>query len=185
MSVFFARARASVLAIVVASAAAVGLAACGGGGGDGIGNGGGGGGGGVGDGGGGGGAPASLEAYFHGAERVAGLQYQYEDGGSGATDARGKFPINQGKTVVFSIGNTEIGTMTVRSDAPQNEIVTPLRIVGNSENQMARETRAVLERAAFDCAWTLTTVTPSLIDLRADRIDLGLRRDCLTIEQSG
>ena len=119
---FFARARASVLAIVVASATAVGLAACGGGG---------------------GGDASSSTAYFHGAARVEGLQYQYESGSSGKTDVRGGFPIEQGKTVVFSIGNTKIGTMTVRSDA-QSEIVTPLRIVGNSENQMARETRAVL-----------------------------------------
>ena len=104
---FFARARASVLAIVVASATAVGLAACGGGGGD---NG-----------------VSGPTAYFHGAARVAGLEYQYEGGGSGETGVRGDFPIEQGKTVVFSIGNTDIGTMTVRSDA-QNEIVTPLHI---------------------------------------------------------
>ena len=138
----FARARVSVLAIVVASATAVGLAACGGGGGDGVGN--------VGNGNGGGGngrggVPNLMNpmAYFHGAERVEGLQYQYKDGNSGETDARGGFQFEQGKTVVFSIGNTKLGTMTVRSDA-QSEIVTPLRIVGNSENQMARETRAVL-----------------------------------------
>ena len=97
---FFARARASILAIVVASATAVGLAACGGGGGGSVGNGGGGG---------GGGAPANLDAYFHGAARVEGLQYQYEDGGSGETDARGRFAIEQGKTVVFSIGETIVG----------------------------------------------------------------------------
>ena len=111
---FFARVRASVLAIVVASATAVGLAACGGGGGGDVRD--------PRDGGG-----LNPTAYFHGAERVAGLEYEYEGGGSGETDTRGGFPIEQGKTVVFSIGNTEIGAMTVRSDA-QNEIVTPLHI---------------------------------------------------------
>ena len=134
---FFARARASVLAIVVASAAAVGLAACGGGGGD---------------------SPqttAGPTAYFHGAARVAGLEYQYEDGGSGETDVRGDFPIEQGKMVVFSIGNTEIGTMTVRSDA-QNEIVTPLHI--GDENRAIEIEQLLI---ALD-----TDTRSELIDLR-------------------
>ena len=131
---FFARARASVLAIVVASATAVGLAACGGGG---------------------GGDASSSTAYFHGAERVAGLEYRYEEGGSGETDVRGGFPIEQGKTVVFSIGNTEIGMMTVRSDA-QNEIVTPLHI---GDKNRAIEIEQLL--IALD-----TDTGPELIDLR-------------------
>ena len=119
---FFARARASVLAIVVASAAAVGLAACGGGG----------------------GGASGPTAYFHGAERVAGLEYRYEGGSSGETDARGGFPIEQGKTVVFSVGEeTPLGTIVFSSNAGR-DFVTPLRIVGNSGDQMARETQAVL-----------------------------------------
>ena len=134
---FFARARASVLAIVVASATAVGLAACGGGGGGGsVGNGGGGGGG-------GGGAPALNPAYFHGAARVEGLQYQYRDGGSGETDARGRFPIEQGKTIVFSVGITPLGTVEFSSDA-RSDFVTPSRIVGNSGDQALRVERLLI-----------------------------------------
>ena len=111
---FFARARASVLAIVVVSATAVGLAACGGGG---------------------GGDASSSTAYFHGAARVEGLQYRYEDGGSGKTDARGRFAIEQGKTVVFSVGEaTTLGTVVFSSDAGR-DFVTPSRIVGNSGDQ--------------------------------------------------
>ena len=132
---FFARARASVLAIVVASATAVGLAACGGGGGD---NG-----------------VSGPTAYFHGAARVAGLEYRYIEGGSGETDVRGGFPIEQGKTVVFSIGNTEVGTMTVRSDA-QNEIVTPLHI--GDEGRAIKIERLLI---AFN-----TDPMTALIDLR-------------------
>ena len=147
---FFARARASVLAVVVVLAVAIGLAACGGGGG---------GGGDVGDGGGaildpirrdgldptiGGGDALILDpmAYFHGAARVEGLQYQYEDGGSGETDARGGFPIEQGKTVVFSVGITPLGTVEFSSDVGR-DFVTPSRIVGNSGDQMEREMRAL------------------------------------------
>ena len=134
---FFARARASILAIVVASATAVGLAACGGGGGGGsVGNGGGGGGG-------GGGAPANLDAYFHGAARVEGLQYQYEDGGSGETDARGRFAIEQGKTVVFSVGETPLGTVEFSSDEGR-DFVTPSRIVDNSDEQAVRVERLLI-----------------------------------------
>ena len=141
---FFARARASILAIVVASATAVGLAACGGGGGDGVGNGGGGGDGiGNGGGGGGGGAPALNPAYFHGAARVEGLQYQYRDGGSGETDARGGFPIEQGKTIVFSVGITPLGTVEFSSDA-RSDFVTPSRIVGNSGDQALRVERLLI-----------------------------------------
>ena len=117
---FFARVRASVLAIVVASATAVGLAACGGGG----------------------GSASGPTAYFHGAARVEGLQYQYEDGGSGETDARGRFAIEQGKTVVFSVGETPLGTVEFSSDAGR-DFVTPSRIVGNSGDQMEREMRAL------------------------------------------
>ena len=119
---FFARARASVLAIVVASATAVGLAACGGGG---------------------GGDPQTTgrpTAYFHGAARVEGLQYRYEDGGSGETDARGGFQFEQGKTVVFSVGITPLGTVEFSSDE-RRDFVTPLRIVDG--DQAARETQAV------------------------------------------
>ena len=109
---FFARARASVLAIVVASAAAVGLAACGGGG---------------------GGDASSSTAYFHGAARVEGLQYQYRDGGGGKTDARGRFAIEQGKTVVFSVGEaTTLGTVVFSSDAGR-DFVTPSRVAGNDQ----------------------------------------------------
>ena len=109
---FFARARASVLAIVVASATAVGLAACGGGG---------------------GGDASSSTAYFHGAARVEGLQYQYRDGGSGKTDARGRFAIEQGKTVVFSVGEaTTLGTVVFSSDAGR-DFVTPSRVAGNDQ----------------------------------------------------
>ena len=118
---FFARVRASVLAIVVASAAAVGLAACGGGGG-----------------------ASSSTAYFHGAERVAGLQYRYESGSSGETDARGGFQFEQGKTVVFSVGEaTPLGTVVVSSDA-ERDFVTPLRFVGNSEDQAVRVERLLI-----------------------------------------
>ena len=147
---FFARARALVLAVVVVLAVAIGLAACGGGGG---------GGGDVGDGGSaildpirrdgldptiGGGDALILDpmAYFHGAARVEGLQYQYEDGGSGETDARGGFPIEQGKTVVFSVGITPLGTVEFSSDVGR-DFVTPSRIVGNSGDQMEREMRAL------------------------------------------
>ena len=120
---FFARARASVLAIVVASATAVGLAACGGGG---------------------GGDASSSTAYFHGAARVEGLQYQYEDGGSGKTDARGRFAIEQGKMVVFSVGEaTPLGTVVVSSDA-ERDFVTPLRFVGNSDDQAVRVERLLI-----------------------------------------
>ena len=113
---FFARARASVLAIVVASATAVGLAACGGGG---------------------GGDASSSTAYFHGAARVEGLQYRYIDGGSGETDARGRFSIEQGKTVVFSVGEaTTLGTVVFSSDAGR-DFVTPSRIVGNDQSTLA------------------------------------------------
>ena len=114
----FARARASVLAIVVASATAVGLAACGGGG----------------------GSASGPTAYFHGAARVEGLQYRYIDGGSGETDARGGFQFEQGKTVVFSVGITPLGTVEFSSDEGR-DFVTPLRIVDG--DQAARETRAV------------------------------------------
>ena len=119
---FFARARASVLAIVVASATAVGLAACGGGG---------------------GGDASSSTAYFHGAARVEGLQYQYRDGGSGETDARGRFAIEQGKTVVFSVGETPLGTVEFSSDA-RSDFVTPSRIVGNSGDQALRVERLLI-----------------------------------------
>ena len=122
---FFARARASVLAIVVASATAVGLAACGGGGGD---------------------SPQTTgrpTAYFHGAARVEGLQYQYRDGGSGETDARGRFPIEQGKTIVFSVGITPLGTVEFSSDA-RSDFVTPSRIVGNSGDQALRVERLLI-----------------------------------------
>ena len=113
---FFARARASVLAIVVASATAVGLAACGGGG---------------------GGDASSSTAYFHGAARVEGLQYRYIDGGSGETDARGRFAIEQGKMVVFSVGEaTTLGTVVFSSDAGR-DFVTPSRIVGNDQSTLA------------------------------------------------
>ena len=122
---FFARARASVLAIVVASTTAIGLAACGGGGG------------GSGD-----GPQTGSTAYFHGAARVEGLQYQYEDGGSGETDARGRFAIEQGKTVVFSVGETPLGTVEFSSDAGR-DFVTPSRIVGNSDEQAMRNEQAV------------------------------------------
>ena len=122
---FFARARASVLAIVVASATAVGLAACGGGGG-----------------GGGDGPQTGSTAYFHGAARVEGLQYQYEDGGSGKTDARGRFAIEQGKTVVFSVGETPLGTVEFSSDEGR-DFVTPSRIVDNSDEQAMRNEQAV------------------------------------------
>ena len=140
---FFARARASVLAIVVASATAVGLAACGGGGGGGVGN--------VGNGNGGGGngrggVPNLMNpmAYFHGAERVEGLQYQYKDGSSGETDARGGFQFEQGKTVVFSIGEaTTLGTVVVSSDA-ERDFVTPLRFVGNNDDQAVRVERLLI-----------------------------------------
>ena len=140
---FFARVRASVLAIVVASATAIGLAACGGGGGDGVGN--------VGNGNGGGGngrggVPNLMNpmAYFHGAERVEGLQYQYKDGSSGETDARGGFQFEQGKTVVFSIGEaTTLGTVVVSSDAGR-DFVTPSRIVGNSDEQAVRVERLLI-----------------------------------------
>ena len=117
---FFARARASVLAIVVASATAVGLAACGGGG----------------------GSASGPTAYFHGAARVEGLQYQYEDGGSGKTDARGRFAIEQGKMVVFSVGETPLGTVEFSSDEGR-DFVTPSRIVDNSDEQAARNEQAV------------------------------------------
>ena len=162
---FFARARVSILAIIVASAVAVGLAACGGGGGDGVGN--------VGN----GTPPPSPPnlnpmAYFHGAERVAGLQYQYEDGSNGETDARGDFPIEQGKTVVFSIGNTEIGTMTVRFDA-QNEIVTPLHI--GDENRAIKIEQLLI---ALD-----TDTGPALIDLR--EIEEGDTDDLFGIQRLG
>ena len=120
---FFARARASVLAIVVASATAVGLAACGGGG---------------------GGDASSSTAYFHGAARVEGLQYQYEDGGSGKTDARGRFAIEQGKMVVFSVGEaTTLGTVVFSSDAGR-DFVTPSRIVANDETQALRVERLLI-----------------------------------------
>ena len=123
---FFARARASVLAIVVASATAVGLAACGGGGGD---------------------SPQTTgrpTAYFHGAARVEGLQYQYRDGGSGETDARGRFAIEQGKTVVFSVGEaTTLGTVVFSSDAGR-DFVTPSRIVDNDEAQALRVERLLI-----------------------------------------
>ena len=126
---FFARARASVLAIVVASATAVGLAACGGGGdvrdprdGGGL----------------------NPTAYFHGAARVEGLQYKYEDGGSGETDARGRFSIEQGKTVVFLVGEaTTLGTVVFSSDA-ERDFVTPSRIVGNSGDQALRVERLLI-----------------------------------------
>ena len=134
---FFARARASVLAVVVAAAAGGGLAACGGGGGDGIGN--------VGNDRNdrnGGGAPVTSRAYFLGANRVVGLQYQYENGGSGVTGARGSFPRESGQTVVFSVGQTRLGTLVFSSDE-ERDIVTPLRIVGDSGGQTARETRAL------------------------------------------
>ena len=120
---FFARARASVLAIVVASATAVGLAACGGGGGDGP-------------------RTTGPTAYFHGAARVEGLQYRYEDGGSGKTDARGRFAIEQGKTVVFSVGETPLGTVEFSSDEGR-DFVTPSRIVDNSDEQAVRNEQAV------------------------------------------
>ena len=123
---FFARARASVLAIVVASATAVGLAACGGGGG-----------------GGGDGPRTGSTAYFHGAARVEGLQYRYEDGGSGETDARGRFAIEQGKTVVFSVGETPLGTVEFSSDEGR-DFVTPSRIVDNSDEQAVRVERLLI-----------------------------------------
>ena len=123
---FFARARASVLAVVVASATAVGLAACGGGGG-----------------GGGDGPRTGSTAYFHGAARVEGLQYRYEDGGSGETDARGRFAIEQGKTVVFSVGETPLGTVEFSSDEGR-DFVTPSRIVDNSDEQAVRVERLLI-----------------------------------------
>ena len=85
---------------------------------------------------------AGPRAYFFGEYRVAGLQYQYENGGGGETNARGGFPIEQGKTVVFSVGQTRLGTLDFSSDA-ERDIVTPSRIVGDSGDQTARETRAL------------------------------------------
>ena len=147
---FFARARASVLAIVVASAAAVGLAACGGGGG-----------------------ASSSTAYFHGAERVAGLQYRYESGSSGETDARGGFQFEQGKTVVFSVGEaTPLGTVVVSSDA-ERDFVTPLRFVGNSEDQAVRVERLLI---ALD-----TDDSDSVINIPAAALTSAT--NLLTIEQ--
>ena len=119
---FFARARASVLAIVVASATAVGLAACGGGG---------------------GGGASGPTAYFHGAARVSGLEYEYEGISSGVTDARGRFPIEQGKTVVFSVGETRLGTVEFSSDDGR-DFVTPSRIVDNDETQALRVERLLI-----------------------------------------
>ena len=147
---FFARARASVLAIVVASATAVGLAACGGGGG-----------------------ASSSTAYFHGAERVAGLQYRYESGSSGETDARGGFQFEQGKTVVFSVGEaTPLGTVVVSSDA-ERDFVTPLRFVGNSEDQAVRVERLLI---ALD-----TDDSDSVINIPAAALTSAT--NLLTIEQ--
>ena len=85
---------------------------------------------------------AGPRAYFLGANRVAGLQYQYENGGSGVTDVRGSFPRESGQTVVFSVGQTRLGTLVFSSDE-ERDIVTPLRIVGDSGGQTARETRAL------------------------------------------
>ena len=149
---FFARARASVLAIVVASATAVGLAACGGGGGD---------------------SASGSTAYFHGAERVEGLQYRYIDGGSGETDARGGFQFEQGKTVVFSVGEaTTLGTVVVSSDA-ERDFVTPLRFVGNNEDQAVRVERLLI---ALD-----TDVSDSVINIPAAALTLAT--NLLTIAQ--
>ena len=112
-------------------------------------------------------------AYFHGAERVEGLQYQYKDGSSGETDARGGFQFEQGKTVVFSIGEaTTLGTVVVSSDA-ERDFVTPLRFVGNNDDQAVRVERLLI---ALD-----TDVSDSVINIPAAALTLAT--NLLTIAQ--
>ena len=170
---FFARARASILAIVVASATAVGLAACGGGG---------------------GGGASGPTAYFHGAERVAGLQYRYEGGSSGETDARGGFQFEQGKTVIFSVGEaTPLGTVVVSSDA-ERDFVTPLRFVGNNDDQAVRVERLLIAldtddsdsvinipAAALTSATNLLTIAQLQVGNRNDGATMGINVGGLTL----
>ena len=86
-------------------------------------------------GGGGGGGVSSSNGTFHASDWVVGLDYTYLDNGeTGKTGAKGAFPLRSGQTVVFSIGNVTLGTLSSVSDASE-DFITPTRI--------GDETRAV------------------------------------------
>ena len=88
-----------------------------------------------GGGGGGGGGVSSSNGTFHASDWVVGLDYTYLDNGeTGKTGAKGVFPLRSGQTVVFSIGNVTLGTLSSVSDASE-DFITPTRI--------GDETRAV------------------------------------------
>ena len=88
-----------------------------------------------GGGGGGGGGVSSSNGTFHASDWVVGLDYTYLDNGeTGKTGAKGAFPLRSGQTVVFSIGNVTLGTLSSVSDASE-DFITPTRI--------GDETRAV------------------------------------------
>ena len=72
---------------------------------------------------------------FHASDWVVGLDYTYLDNGqTGKTGAKGAFPLRSGQTVVFSIGQVTLGTLSSVSDASE-DFITPTRI--------GDETRAV------------------------------------------
>ena len=86
-------------------------------------------------GGGGGGGVSSSNGTFHASDWVVGLDYTYLDNGeTGKTGEKGVFPLRSGQTVVFSIGNVTLGTLSSVSDASE-DFITPTRI--------GDETRAV------------------------------------------
>ena len=110
-------ARNSLLCFFMALAAGF-LVACGGGGGGGVAGGG-----------------DGNSGTFHASDWVVGLDYTYLDNGqTGKTGEKGVFPLRSGQTVVFSIGNVTLGTLSSVSDASE-DFITPTRI--------GDETRAV------------------------------------------
>ena len=81
-----------------------------------------------GGGGGGGGGVSSSNGTFHASDWVVGLDYTYLDNGeTGKTGEKGAFPLRSGQTVVFSIGNVTLGTLSSVSDASE-DFITPTRI---------------------------------------------------------
>ena len=78
--------------------------------------------------GGGGGGGVSNNGTFHASDWVVGLDYTYLDNGeTGKTGEKGAFPLRSGQTVVFSIGNVTLGTLSSVSDASE-DFITPTRI---------------------------------------------------------
>ena len=79
-------------------------------------------------GGGGGGGGVSSNGTFHASDWVVGLDYTYLDNGeTGKTGEKGAFPLRSDQSVVFSIGQVTLGTLSSVSDASE-DFITPTRI---------------------------------------------------------